>query len=145
MPPSWQLSSDSCIDLTTGLCCVRYLYGSETGLEGSSAGGCHGGGRPRIERAYPNVVPPLLTAFRALASAPDIGEALMTELEQHQDQAEVARQVVAVWYTSQFTRPDKSTDPPADVNQYRSALLWKVIRAHPPAVSAGPYGYWEFI
>jgi len=99
----------------------------------------------RIERAYPNVVPPLLTAFRALASAPDIGEALMTELEQHQDQAEVARQVVTVWYTSQFTRPDKSTDPPADVNQYRSALLWKVIRAHPPAVSAGPYGYWEFI
>ena len=99
----------------------------------------------RIERAYPNVVPPLLTAFRALAKAPNIGEALMTELEQHQDQAEVARQVVTVWYTSQFTRPDKSTDPPADVNQYRSALLWKVIRAHPPAVSAGPYGYWEFI
>jgi hypothetical protein len=69
----------------------------------------------------------------------------MTELEQHPDQAEVARQVVTVWYTSQFTKPDKSTDPPGDVNQYRSALLWEVIRAHPPAVSAGPYGYWEFI
>ena len=99
----------------------------------------------RIESAYPAALPPLLTTFRDLEGTPDLGDALMTELEQHQDQAEVARQVVTVWYTSQFTKPDKSTDPPGDLNQYRSALLWKVIRAHPPAVSAGPYGYWEFI
>src|SRR6266487_2313400 len=99
----------------------------------------------RIRSAYPDVLPALLTTFRDLAGTPDLGDALMTGLEQHQDQAEVARQVVSVWFTSQFTKPDKSTDPPGDVNQYRSALLWEVIRAHPPAVSAGPYGYWEFI
>jgi hypothetical protein len=99
----------------------------------------------RIESAYPDALSSLLATFRDLAGTPDLGDALMTELEQHPDQAEVARQVVTVWYTSQFTKPDKSSDPPGDVNQYRSALLWQVIRAHPPAVSAGPYGYWEFI
>jgi hypothetical protein len=98
----------------------------------------------RIKSAYP-ALSPLLKTFRDLAGTPDLGDALLTELEQHPDQAEVARQVVTVWYTSQFTTPDKSTDPPGDVNQYRSALLWQVIRAHPPAVSTGPYGYWEFI
>src|SRR5262249_33663831 len=99
----------------------------------------------RIRSAYPDACSALLTTFRSLAGTPDLGDALLTELEQHPDQAEVARQVVTVWYTSQFTKPDKSIDPPGDVNQYGSALLWTVIQAHPPAVSTGPYGYWEFI
>jgi Membrane bound FAD containing D-sorbitol dehydrogenase len=99
----------------------------------------------RIQAAFPDACSALLTTFRGLAGTPDLGDALLTELEQHQDQAEVARQVVTVWYTSQFTKADKSIDPPGDVGQYQSALLWKVIRAHPPAVSTGPYGYWEFI
>ncbi len=99
----------------------------------------------RIGSAFPVALPLLLATFRGLAGKPDPGDALLSDLAQHPDQAELARQVVTVWYTSQFTKPDKSTDPPGDLNQYRSALLWKVIRAHPPAVSAGPYGYWEFI
>jgi hypothetical protein len=99
----------------------------------------------RIEAAYPAATPALLATFRDVAGATDPGDALMTELEQHQDQAEVARQVMTIWYTSQFTKPDKSADPPGDVNQYRSALLWKVIQAHVPATSPAPYGYWEFI
>ena len=99
----------------------------------------------RIRSAYPDALPALLTTFRDLAGSPDLGDALLAQLAQHKDQADVARQLVTVWYTSQFTRPDKSTDPPGDLIQYRSALLWKVIRAHAPAVSDGPYGYWEFI
>jgi Membrane bound FAD containing D-sorbitol dehydrogenase len=99
----------------------------------------------RINGAYRNALRSLLRTFHDLVGTPDLGDALLTELEQHPDQAEVARQVVTIWFTSQFTKPDKSTDPPGDVNQYRSALLWQVIRAHPPAVSTGPYGYWEFI
>jgi hypothetical protein len=98
----------------------------------------------RISAAFP-ATPALLATFHSLAGTSDLGDALTAELELHPDQAEVARQVLTVWYTSQFTRPDKSTDPPGDVNQYRSALLWRVIRAHVPAVSSGPYGYWEFV
>ena len=99
----------------------------------------------RISAVYPEALPALVATFRNVAGALDPGDALMSELDQHQDQAEVARQLVTVWYTSQFTRPDKSADPPGTVAQYQSALLWEVIHAHAPAVSSGPYGYWEFL
>jgi len=99
----------------------------------------------RLRAAFPDALSALLASFRAVLGATDPGDALMTEIAPHPDQAEAARQTVIVWYTSQFTKPDKSSDPPGDASQYRSALLWKVIRAHVPAVSPAPYGHWEFM
>jgi hypothetical protein len=100
------------------------------------------GYRARIGRAYADDLAALLTAFEGIANHPDVAGELKAMLDQRPAFAKVAKELITVWYTSQFTKPDGSTDGPENVDQYRSALLWTVIKAHPPAVSSGPYGYW---
>lgn len=99
--------------------------------------------RRRLERFYGDDLKALLGAFHEVAGGPDAGTELTKVLDQSGRTAIVAKELITIWFTSQFTRPDRSQDGPEDAGQYRSSLLWKVIRAHVPAVSDGPYGYWE--
>jgi hypothetical protein len=55
----------------------------------------------------------------------------------------VLRQIVRIWYVSQF----KASSDPNDKTQiyaghFEKGWLWRVIKAHPPAFSDLPHGYW---
>jgi Membrane bound FAD containing D-sorbitol dehydrogenase len=101
--------------------------------------------RARLDRAYPAPMTALLEEFRKLPHEGNRGDHLEAALEQKPELVALAKELITVWYTSQFTLADgKTQDGPGSVEEYRSGLLWKVIQAHPPGVSAGPYGYWEY-
>jgi Membrane bound FAD containing D-sorbitol dehydrogenase len=55
----------------------------------------------------------------------------------------VAKQVVRIWYISQFK---ESSDPSINTEVYaghwREGILWNIIKAHAPAYSDKPHGYW---
>ena len=55
----------------------------------------------------------------------------------------VAKQVVRIWYISQFR---ESSDPSIGTEIYaghwREGILWDIIKAHAPAYSDKPHGYW---
>jgi hypothetical protein len=55
----------------------------------------------------------------------------------------VAKQVVRIWYISQFK---ESSDPSINTEVYaghwKEGMLWEVIKAHAPAYSDKPHGYW---
>ena len=60
--------------------------------------------------------------------------------------------IVFLWYTSEcltWTSAknnilDKNRENNPTEEEYYSALLWRAIRAHPPALSGGYYGYWKY-
>jgi hypothetical protein len=52
----------------------------------------------------------------------------------------VARETIAIWFTSQFTLPDGRPSA-GTAQQWKSGLLWKLIDAPAPAAVPGEYGY----
>jgi len=98
--------------------------------------------RVRLDSSYQQDLAALLQAFDGIADSQDVAGELQTLLDEKLGMARVAKELITVWYTSQFTRLDGTTDAPKSPDEYQAGVLWKVIRAHPPAVSSGPYGYW---
>ena len=98
--------------------------------------------RARLNRVYTSDLDALIATFVSLNSCPDIVAELDRLLDQNPTLANVARQVIKVWYTGQFNEPDGTIDGPKTPDQYRSGLLWKVIQAHAPGYTNGTYGYW---
>jgi hypothetical protein len=98
--------------------------------------------RMRLQRVYASDLDALMTTFSNLDSCSDVVTELDRLLDQNQTLANVARQVIKVWYTGQFNEPDGTIDGPKTPEQYRSGLLWKVIQAHAPGYTNGTYGYW---
>jgi Membrane bound FAD containing D-sorbitol dehydrogenase len=98
--------------------------------------------RARLQRVYASDLDTLMTTFSNLNSCSDIVAELDRLLDQNPTLANVARQVIKVWYTGQFNEPDGTIDGPKTPDQYRSGLLWKVIQAHAPGYTNGTYGYW---
>jgi hypothetical protein len=98
--------------------------------------------RVRLQRVYTSDLDTLMTTFSNLDSCLDVVAELDRLLDQNQTLANVARQVIKVWYTGQFNEPDGTIDGPKTPEQYRSGLLWKVIQAHAPGYTNGTYGYW---
>lgn len=99
--------------------------------------------RARLERVYASDLGALMTTFSSLDPFSDVVAELDRLLDQNPTLANVARQVIKVWYTGQFNEPDGTIDGPKTPEQYRSGLLWKVIQAHAPGYTNGTYGYWE--
>jgi hypothetical protein len=68
---------------------------------------------------------------------------VVARIKNDQQVLHVAKQVVRVWYISQFK---ESSDPSINTEIYaghwREGILWDVIKAHPPAYSDKPHGYW---
>ena len=100
--------------------------------------------RDRLNAAYPKELAELEAAFHAMPGGPDIEAKLKALLDERRDLARLARQLITLWYTAQFTGPDNKTYPPESEEQYVAGLLWRVIKAHPPgyAEGLGGYGYW---
>jgi hypothetical protein len=95
----------------------------------------------RLRAVYPSELDQLVVAFAAIAGELGVAARLEELLDANPTLAKIARQVITVWFTSQFTRPDGRPDA-GTAEQWKSGLLWRVIHAPAPAAVPGPYGYW---
>ena len=101
----------------------------------------------RLTGEFPVALPKLLLAYDGLASAapkPAIDDVLLGKLEAEPEFADpdvvfVAKQIVNIWYFSQFNTASGST---VDGGFYERGLVWPVIKAHPTGYSNQPFGYW---
>lgn len=114
------------------------------------------GGDPMNKR-----VEALLKTFREIQSGGgNLEEGVRQRIINDAVLSPIARQVIFLWYTSAFLvrsvkpdeavnletgRPDTSTTLRfGSPEQYFRGLMWPVIRAHPPALSGGYFGYWRY-
>ena len=100
----------------------------------------------RLHGTFPEEFPALLDAYKSLATAnpkPEIDDALLAKLRMtpafKAKDAIVARQIVNVWYFSQFDDP---TGELTDGGFYERGEVWKRIKAHPIGFSDQLHGYW---
>lgn len=102
----------------------------------------------RLRGTFPETFPALLDGYKAIAPAvlPPIddlrNDALLAKLrntQAFQDNENVAKQIVNVWYFSQFN-DDAGTL--RDGGFYERGYVWPLIRAHPIGFSTKPHGYW---
>jgi hypothetical protein len=92
----------------------------------------------------------LLKAYKALATVtpkPDIDDQLLAALQEKQEfkAAEfAARQIVNIWYFSQFhaSAEDEKNGRFLDGGFYERGLVWPLIKTHPIGFSNQPSGYW---
>ncbi len=90
----------------------------------------------------------LLDAYKTLATAnpkPPINDALLDQLiatQAFKDNEVVAKQIVNVWYFSQFKAEDKPDAHLIDGGFYEFGQVWPSIRAHPIGFSTQLHGYW---
>lgn len=91
----------------------------------------------------------LLGLYKSLASAvpkPALDDALLEKLRGQQDFKDnefVARQIVDIWYFSQFRASADAAAPFLDGGFFREGEVWPIIGAHPTGFSHEPFGYWE--
>ena len=101
----------------------------------------------RLMGEFSAPLPKLLDAYQRLASAnppPDIDDALLGKLKAEPEFADpevvsVAKQIVNIWYFSQFNTPSGSM---VDGGLYERGLVWPLIKAHPIGYSDQRFGYW---
>jgi hypothetical protein len=98
----------------------------------------------RILEAFPREGKEFMDAFDPVAGSADLNAAVLKLLNEHPGPVvTMVRQIVQLWYTSQFTRADGSIDGPQSEAQYKASLLWRVIGAVTPGYSDREYGYWK--
>jgi hypothetical protein len=96
----------------------------------------------RLAAAYPAELDALTAAFSSIAEDPEVSARLKELLDTDAVLAMMAREVIKVWFTSQFSGADGRTlAGPAD--HWRAGLLWRVIHAPVPAAEAQLYGFWS--
>jgi len=99
----------------------------------------------RLRGTFPVMFSALLDAYKALATVapkPPIDDALLDKLRAIQafkDNEIVAKQIVNVWYFSQF---NDETGTLIDGGFYERGVVWPVIKAHPIGFSTQLHGYW---
>lgn len=100
----------------------------------------------RLRGTFPTKFPALLDAYKALAAVipkPLIDDALLAKLRATQafkDNEIVAKQIVNVWYFSQFN--DETGAHLIDGGFYERGAVWSRIKAHPIGFSTQLHGYW---
>ena len=98
--------------------------------------------------AAPPQLTPLLNAYKTLALAtpkPAIDDALLAKFratQEFKDNEAAAKQIVNIWYISQFKPEDKPDAPTLDGGFYEEGLVWSDVKAHPIGFSHQPHGYW---
>jgi len=99
----------------------------------------------RLHGTFTVKFPALLDAYKALAVAnpkPPIDDSLLAKLRATQaftDNEIVAKQIVNVWYFSQFS---DETGELIDGGFYEHGAVWPLIKAHPIGFSDQLHGYW---
>ena len=97
---------------------------------------------------FPEKFPVLLNAYKSLAEAnpkPPIDDNLLADLretETFKNNEFVAKQIVNIWYFSQFTAVEDRNAPLLDGGFFESGYVWSVIKSHPIGFSDQPHGYW---
>lgn len=101
----------------------------------------------RISAVLAEPLTKLLNAYKTLASAnPPINDDLLNKLRAtpgfKTEQVEfAARQIVNIWYFSQF-KAKKDDAQFLDGGFYERGAVWSRIKAHPIGFSDQPHGYW---
>ena len=102
----------------------------------------------RLMAVFSARLPPLQEAYKTLSAAtpkPPIDDALLAKLQTTQafkDHELVARQIVNIWYFSQFKAVDDPAAPFLDGGFYEEGFVWPIVKAHPIGFSEMPHGYW---
>ena len=84
--------------------------------------------------------------FAAESPKPAIDDALLARLRNEQDFIDtevVAKQIVNIWYFSQFKPNDDPKAPLLDGGYYELGAIWPLIKAHPIGFSNQRTGYWS--
>jgi hypothetical protein len=104
----------------------------------------------RLAAAFPDRLPKLVDAYQRVAPGPlkpETGDTVLQRLRAEPEFAAhgfVARQVVNIWYFSQFSVVENDANAPLlDGGFYERGRIWPVIRAHPTGFSDQPHGYWS--
>lgn len=101
---------------------------------------------PELDKLFAN----LLAAYKTLATVspkPAIDDTLLAALQATQefrDAEFVAKQIVNIWYFSQFhaSEEDEKTGHFLDGGFYERGAVWALIKTHPIGFSNQPSGYW---
>ena len=96
----------------------------------------------RLKTQYPTEMQALLSTFSALAGEKYLLFEVKRRIVDDKTLGPVARQIIAIWYTSEFTGADGKTPNAGTQAQFYRGLLWNAIKAHPPTHSTLKYGYW---
>jgi len=102
----------------------------------------------RLMAVFSTRLPVLRDAYKAVASTtpkPPIDDSLLEVLRARQefkDHEFVAKQIVNIWYFSQFKAEDAPTAPFLYGGFYQEGFVWPLIKAHPIGFSNQPHGYW---
>jgi hypothetical protein len=100
----------------------------------------------RIKGTFLQKFSTLLDAYKALAAVdpkPPIDDMLLAALQATQafkDNELVAKQIVNVWYFSQFN--DETGTRLIDGGFYERGAVWPIVKAHPIGFSTQLHGYW---
>ena len=100
----------------------------------------------RLKGEFPQRFPALLDVYKALATAspkPPIDDVLLAKLlatPVFTANEIVAKQIVNVWYFSQFK--DTTDTRLVDGGFYERGAVWPIIKAHPLGFSTQLHGYW---
>lgn len=96
-----------------------------------------------LSRFGPGYLDELLAAYALGSKQKDPLDSLQKRIAADSSRrlASVAKQVVRLWYFSQFNDPDQGGRP-SNAGFHAKALAWPLIKVHPPAYSTSPHGYW---
>jgi hypothetical protein len=88
------------------------------------------------------VLPQLVAAFeQALAAGGDTDAAIQERVLANDDLRALATVIVLLWYLGEIHGSKPVGGRP---EHYFQGLFWKIVHAHPPALSGGYSGYWAY-
>src|SRR5262245_8604386 len=102
----------------------------------------------RIRGVFPAEFDKLLGRYKTFAAEnpkPPIDDQLLARLRNEQDFQDtqvVSKQIVNVWYFSQFKAKDDPKAALLDGGYYELGAVWPLIKAHPIGFSNQRTGYW---
>lgn len=97
----------------------------------------------RLLRSFPRILmeDTLQIYIEINRNGGDIVSGVRDTIMHHTERGSLARELISIWYTGQIKQPSGESEIGLP-EHYFSGLLWKCIKAHPPGMSGGGYGYW---
>jgi Membrane bound FAD containing D-sorbitol dehydrogenase len=87
-------------------------------------------------------LPKLVAAFeQAMSADGDSNAAIKERILAHDDLRALAVVIVLLWYLGEIHGSEPVGGHP---EHYFQGLFWKIVHAHPPALSGGYSGYWAY-
>ena len=102
----------------------------------------------RLRAVFPDEISALVEAYRRVNPATRrqvVSDAVLQRLQatpEFRSNVFAARQIVNIWYLSQFDVESKDDPPVTDGGFYERALIWPLIKVRPPGLGDQTYGHW---